>query len=297
MKSKKRWLHAGALTIALVMVSVLVFGSIALAQEAPWKAGTFVDSGGQLIHHEYLSHKRGDNKRIEIFWTKPPGKGPFPAIVFIHGHQGVEKRWMGGKAPVRKGRLRITANRGYVAAAVSQPGYGYSNGPPDFAGPYTQDAVLQAIEFVRGKPFVKADKVGLFGYSRGAIVASMVATRDPKLAAVVLVSGVYDLEEYYPKIRRPGIARRMDDETGGIPAAFRARSAIHHAEKIRSPLLILHGGNDYLVGSPQQAETLGGKVRANGVPVQVKIITGVGHKIPDGSISKVFYPFLEKYLR
>ena len=69
------------------------------------------------------------------------------------------------------------ASRGYVAAAVSQPGYGQSDGPPDFCGPYTQAAVMKAIDFLRQMPVVQPQHVALYGYSRGAIVASMVVTR------------------------------------------------------------------------------------------------------------------------
>jgi dipeptidyl aminopeptidase/acylaminoacyl peptidase len=84
------------------------------------------------------------------------------------------------------------ASRGYVAAALSQPGYGHSDGPSDFCGPFTQDAVVVAIDFLRNQSFVDPNKVVLYGYSRGAIVASMVATKDPKLAAVVLGAGAYN---------------------------------------------------------------------------------------------------------
>lgn len=43
----------------------------------------------------------------------------------------------GGESYVKVGRLGMMAARGYVAAAVSQPGYGNSDGPPDFCGPFT----------------------------------------------------------------------------------------------------------------------------------------------------------------
>ena len=81
------------------------------------------------------------------------------------------------------------ATRGYVAAAVSQPGYGKSDGPPDYCGPFTQDAVQAAVEFLRRQTFIDPTRIALYGYSRGAIVASMVAT---KVAAVVLGAGAYD---------------------------------------------------------------------------------------------------------
>ena len=125
----------------------------ALAGCAPLEPGTFIDSGGQVIHHEFVSHGDGSAKKIELFWARPSGTGPWPVIVLVHGHQVRARN--GGMVYVRLGRLRRMVERGYVAAAVSQPGYGNSDGPPDYCGPFSQDAVLRAIEHLRAKTFVK----------------------------------------------------------------------------------------------------------------------------------------------
>ena len=168
-------------TALLVLSLLLNAGRGAAAEEM------LVDTRGWPIHHELLPHSQDRDKAVEMFWAKPEGNGPFPVVLFIHGHQ--EGPRDGGEAYVRTGRLGIMARRGYVSAAVSQPGYGNSAGPPDYCGPFTQQAVLVAIDFLRRQPFVRANKVALFGYSRGAIVAAMVATQDPGLAAVVLGAG------------------------------------------------------------------------------------------------------------
>ena len=111
---------------------------------------------------------------MEVFWTRPAGDGPYPALLLIHGHQ--EQLRNGGEAYVATGRLGVIAARGFVAAALSQPGYGNSDGPQDYCGPFTQEAALVALDFLRKQSFVDPKKVALYGYSRGAIVASMVAT-------------------------------------------------------------------------------------------------------------------------
>jgi hypothetical protein len=98
-----------------------------------------IDRGSWLIRRELLPQIQDGSKRIELFWTKPEGNGPFPAILYIHGHQETVRN--GGQTFVESGRLGTMASRGYVAAAVSQPGYGNSSGPPDFCGPVTQSAV------------------------------------------------------------------------------------------------------------------------------------------------------------
>jgi len=255
--------------------------------------GQLIDRSGWVIQREFLRHSRDGNKKVEIFWTKPAGDGPYPALLLIHGHQ--EQVRNGGEAFVKTGRLGILARQGYVAASLSQPGYGNSDGPPDYCGPVTQDAALVALDFLRKQPFVNPNKVALYGYSRGAIVASMVATRDPKLAAVVLGAGAYDFFSWYPTPLR-GIDANIRQETGTSAEAFRARSAIYHVEKIKTPVLLLHGAQDERI-PVRQAEIFFEKVRANGIAVKMKIFLRAGHGIPIDEQYGEIYPFLAEFLR
>ena len=255
--------------------------------------GTFTARDGRVVHRELLAHPQEPNKRIELFWTKPAGDGPYPAVLFIHGHQ--EDIRNGGEQYVRSGRLGAMAARSYVAAALSQPGYGNSSGPADFCGPFTQQAALAALEFLRLQRFVKADKVALYGYSRGAIVGGMVATKDGRLAAVVLGGGAYDFFTWYPT-PLPGIDANIRRESGTSAEAFMARSALHHASAIRAPVLLLHGALDERV-HPSQASAFAEKLTAAGVPVTLRIFPGTQHGIPFAQQSSELYPFLEARLR
>ncbi len=251
----------------LKATSVLLLSLLMLVGCAAVQPGVMTDRGGWVIHREFLPHRQNHSKKIEVFWTKPAEQGTWPAVLFIHGHQEGPRE--GGEALVRTGRLGIMASRGYVAASVSQPGYGNSDGPPDYCGPFTQEAVLVAIDFLRNQPFVHPDKVALYGYSRGAIVASMVATMDAKLAAVVLGAGAYNLFSFYPTPLH-GMDANIEQEAGTSAEAFRARSAIYHVDTIKAPILLLHGANDERI-PVRQAEAFYEKHRATGLAVKMKI--------------------------
>jgi dipeptidyl aminopeptidase/acylaminoacyl peptidase len=271
------------------ILALFILGGLGCAAQS----GILKGPGGQTIYRDYFAHPTKGDKRVEIFWTKPEGNGPWPAVFLIHGHQ--ETFRSGGEMYVENGYLENLAKRGYVAASVSQPGYGQSDGPAEFCGPFTQEAVLGAIEFLRRKPFVNPNKVALFGYSRGAIASSMVATRDPRLSAVILGGGAYDFRTWYPTAIS-GINRYIEQEAGTTPDAFRDRSAIDHVDKIRASVLVLHGEKDDRVPLTQAQEFVK-KLKAAHVRCQFRTVPGAGHGIPRKIIYMELFRFLEKHLR
>jgi dipeptidyl aminopeptidase/acylaminoacyl peptidase len=250
---------------------------------------TLADRSGWPIEREFV---QVGGRKVELLWAKPAEQGRRPAVLFIHGHQEINRN--GGETYLNNGRLGTMARRGYVAAALSQPGYGKSEGPPDFCGPFTQEAALAALAHLRAKAFVSPDRVAIFGYSRGAIVASMVATRDAQLAGVILGAGAYDFFTWYPTPLR-GIDRNISVEAGTSAAAFRARSALHHADRIRAPVLILHGERDERI-PVGQAQAFAERLRAAGVPHRLKVFPGAGHGIPVEELYREVYPFLARVL-
>src|SRR5579864_3801239 len=145
-------------------------------------ARVVLESEPAAVHRELLPRTDDPSKHVEIYWTQPTGTGPWPVVVFLHGHQDGAAT-PGGQAFVDYGVLDNAAARGYVGVGVSQPGYGHSEGPADFMGVVTQRAVEQVIEHFRAQSFVRPDRVALEGISRGAIVAGLVATRDPGIRA------------------------------------------------------------------------------------------------------------------
>jgi dipeptidyl aminopeptidase/acylaminoacyl peptidase len=242
---------------------------------------------------EYLSHPDNTKKRIEFFLMKPDGDGPWPAIVYIHGHQIGQRN--GGKDFVTWGILEDATKRGFVAVAVSQPGYGGSDGPPDFCGSFTQDAVEAVITWLREKPFIKFDKIGLLGISRGAIVASIIATKDQQLGAMVLISGLYDFPKKIKNSSWEDVKNEFFLEAGESIKAQEERSVLYFADKIRTPTLIMNGEKDDRT-DPEQAKLLSQKIQNNGIYSKVIIYPEYGHQIPFEIRNKEVIPFFDQYL-
>jgi dipeptidyl aminopeptidase/acylaminoacyl peptidase len=248
---------------------------------------------------ELIPHPANARRQIEVYWRKPPGPGPFPLIVFVHGHQGFGEQ-IGGRVYADLGALRAANADGAVAVAVSQPGYGGSDGPADFCGPFTQDAVIAAIDRFRSEPFVDKQRVVLEGVSRGAIVSAMVAARDTaehRLAGAVLISGAYDLQALYDA-GFGGLSKlNLWSEAGPTSArVFADRSAFAHLEEIHVPLLILHGERDGQI-PVAQATSFAEALRTRSRDVELHVFAGEGHPVPYGKREPFVRAFVARVTR
>ena len=84
------------------------------------------------------------------------------------------------------------------------PGYGRSDGPEDFAGPFTQRAVQSVIAKLEAEHQAIPDKILIEGVSLGAVTGALVAAKDHDIAGLVLISGLYDLPQFFAKPKSPG---------------------------------------------------------------------------------------------
>lgn len=233
---------------------------------------------------------RGDGAAVELFLAQASGKTPNGAILFVHGNQGGSL--LGAREFVDNDvLLRFSAGLNISAAAVSQPGFGASDGPSDFCGPKTQQAIMAALLFLRGLPSISPGRIVLYGNSRGAVASAMVATKILDLRAVILSSGVYDLEVAYHESRY-GLRRVIEKEAGLSREDFLVRSALHFAAEIRSETMLLHGRHDDRahVG---QAESFSKALSDAGVPVTLHVFE-CGHQIPRSDTRTVVGPFLKR---
>ncbi|MFC5358128.1 alpha/beta hydrolase family protein [Azospirillum himalayense] len=214
--------------------------------------------------------------KAELIIERPSGGGSRPAVMLMHGHQKDPRP--GAEVMVRAGIFRSVLVMGYVAAAVSMPGYGASEGQLDFCGPRSQAAVRAGLAHLRAMPGVDSSRIALCGWSRGAVVSAMVATAEPSLRALVLSAGSYDLVDESTFLIK-GIHAAFVEESGGTVTAGIERSALYHVEKIKTPSLILHGDMDDRA-SVKTAIDLHERLCQCGCPSKLVIFPNTDHYLP-----------------
>ena len=174
---------------------------------------------------------------VEAIAIYPLAAGKYPGLLLLPGFEGTAKTLMGVGA--------FFAQQGFACLAITPPGFGKSGGKRDFMGPATIDAFAVGFRNFARAPYVESKKMGIFGYSRGAMAASLLAVKLGKeVRAAVFGSGVYDFRRAYQQTRLDGIRENMRAETGMTEMAIVERSSVLNMEKLECPVLIVHGAID-----------------------------------------------------
>lgn len=161
--------------------------------------------------------------------TRPDGEGPFPAVVLISG-SGSQNRdeELFGHRPFLV--LADTLTRaGLVVLRYDDRGFAESEGDATAATTFelANDAE-SAVTYLKTLPFVERSSIGLIGHSEGAIIAPIVAQRNPDIAFIVMMAGSgYDgittLED-----QTAAIMRAQGADEAAITQMVALNSAVYH---------------------------------------------------------------------
>ena len=233
-------------------------------------------AGGQILVERY-DFDRGAS-HVEAVVTRPAGASPHPGLLLVPGHT---------RTAIDMLPLSVRfARAGFATIAVSQPGYGGSTGPADFAGPRTFAALRAAAERFAREPWVDAAHMGIYGYSRGALAAAELAARTDLFKAAVLGGGIYDFRAAYDQVGLAGIRANMASEAGLSDAAIRFRSPILDMAGLDGPVLIIHAAED-ANAPPAQARMLDTRLTALGRAHELLMIPGRDHAL---SVADIVVP-------
>ncbi len=211
-------------------------------------------------------------------------KKKYPLIVYYYGGTSPTERSFGGRYP-----LNMFAAQGYVVYDL-QPsgatGYGqdFSAAHVNNWGITVADEIIRGTKlFVKDHDFVEKDKIGCIGASYGGFMTMLLQTRTDIFAAAISHAGISSIAGYWGE-GYWGYLYNAVAAAGSFPwnnpELYVEQSALYHADKITTPLLLLHGGADTNVpiGESLQLYTA---LKLLGRPVELVEVAGQNHHILD----------------
>ncbi len=225
-----------------------------------------------MIEHA-LAHYTPEHwpQRLMAEVHRPADARTAPGVLVVHGGS-----WS-GRTPADMTRIaRYLARRGFVAVNV-----GYRLAPAHLFPAALRD-LRQALAWMAthaDRLGMDPERIGAFGYSAGAHLASLLALVDagtgehPRLRAVVAGGIPADLTRWpqSPVVKRfLGVSYRSD------PQLWVEASPLAHVSAASPPFFLYHGGLDRLV-EPDQSRRLHARLTAAGVRCELHEVQMHGH--------------------
>lgn len=236
---------------------------------------------------------------------------PYPAVVLVTGSSRQDRDMLHHWAepycffkPYRQ--IADTLSRGGIAVLrMDDQGVGCSQGGPfdDITIPERADDARAGLDYLRTRPEIDRNRLGILGASEGANIAAILAADDPSIRAIVMMAGSatngWKIKEYQYRFeiehettlpsheidRR--VAAMMKDlrqavrEGKGSPwfRSFLEYMPLPTAAKVACPVLILHGDKDAHV-PVEHAHLLAQAMRSHGNDrVGVMILRDYNHPL------------------
>jgi dipeptidyl aminopeptidase/acylaminoacyl peptidase len=231
---------------------------------------------------ENVSWSAPDGTVIEGVLCTPPGTGPFPLVLHVHGGPvwAYLRGWM-----MRDYAVPLLVSRGY---AVLHPNPRGSAGRGqefaaavvgDMGGADTHD-YLSGIDAMIERGIADPARIGTMGVSYGGYMSAWLVTRDQRFAAAVAGSPVTDWYSFTftANIPRWGLwfLDNADPEEAGNQV--HTRSPVLHASKASTPTLLTAGAKDRCTPAGQAREFYQALI-GHGVESELVIYPGEGHGV------------------
>jgi dipeptidyl aminopeptidase/acylaminoacyl peptidase len=258
--------------------------ALAHAQLAPMKAVTIPGPGGVSLPG-YL--------------TLPVGATPGehrPAVVYPHGGPYARDSW--GYDPM----VQVMANRGYAVLQVNfrgSTGYGeaWQKAGHQAWGTVMHDDITAGARWLIAQGIADPGRLCIVGWSYGGYAALIGVVKEPQLyRCAVAIAGVSDLSQLARQDDRfYGGFEAAKDSTGDDKALLQAESPVLHADRVKVPVLLVHGEEDFTV-QVDQSQAMAKALTRSGVKNELVVIQDGEHSLLRPDMRLTLYRKLTEFL-
>lgn len=162
----------------------------------------------------------GGKERVPAFLLMPPGKGPYPAVIYLHGQGGnrlemlYSASWLAGRRAVA-----LTVESPYSPSRSIQLGRGVEGLRRERDRTVMSIVELRrAVDLLQSLPQVDDDRIGFVGYSAGARMGAILAGVERRIKAYVFMSAGEDSVQAFldvlPKNLHEEVRPLLEDTDG-----------------------------------------------------------------------------------
>lgn len=277
--------------LSLVLLAAIAATAAAQKKETP-----------KIIGEKDIAYGTHERHKLDI--DQPPGDGPFPLVLWVHGGA-----WEGGSK--EGGARTFLVPAGYAVASMN---YRLSKHAPYPAQIHDVKAAVRFLRANAKKYKIDPDRIGACGASAGGHLVALLGTANDekdlegdlgnpgvssRVRCVLDFFGPTDLTKLSPpKAKANPVTRLIGGDLGDKKALAEQADPIRYATKDDAPFLIVHGDKDNVVPL-NQSELLNDALKKAGVEVTLTVVKDAGHGngIFTAPLMKEYVAFLDKHLK
>jgi dipeptidyl aminopeptidase/acylaminoacyl peptidase len=275
----------------------------AAGEQRPTRIPTPGDGAAPASHLERITVPAEDGTQIGAWLVVPPeasAVAPAPLVLFIHG--GPLNSWSGWHW---RWNPHLLAAAGY-AVVLPDPGlstgYGIAMTRRGWgrwgAEPYTD--LMAVTDAVVARNDIDGERTVAMGGSFGGYMANWIAGHTDRFRAIVTHASLWDLEAFHGTT---DFGVWWEQEFGDAythPERYREWSPHRFVDRIRTPMLVVHGELDYRVPIGE-ALALWTDLRRHGVPSRFLYFPDENHWVLKPQHARLWYEtvlaFLDEHVR
>ena len=216
-----------------------------------------------------------DGYPVHGWVTVPPGPGPHPVLLTVHGGPFTQYGW------TLFDETQVYVSAGYAVVQCNprgSSGYGSAHGRVIQGAWGELDAadVLAFLDAALLEPGLDADRVGIMGGSYGGYLTTLLLGRTSRFVAAISERALNDPVSF---VGSSDIGWFFPDlYLGTDPDRVAAQSPLAHAGAITTPTLVIHSEEDWRCPL-EQGTRLFVELKRRGVPSELLLFPGEGHEL------------------
>jgi dipeptidyl aminopeptidase/acylaminoacyl peptidase len=240
-----------------------------------------------------FSFRGWHGEAVQAWQVKPPGFDPnrkYPLLLMMHG--GPESSW--SNTFHYRWNAQLFAAAGYVVIGPNfhgSTGFGlkFMDAIKGQWGGAPYEDQMKAVDTALTWPYVDTTRIAAAGASYGGYMANWVEGHTDRFRTIVSHDGLFDLvAAIYSSDFVGGTQQEFNGTPWQNPQALIEQAPVTYAKNFRTPMLIIHGGNDYRV-DPSQGLSMFQVLQAEHVPSKLLYFEAENHWVLKPADSVLWY--------